>query len=287
MLAGVEIGFRLVDVFASAPFSGNPLCVVPDATGLDPGTMQALAAEIGFSESTFVTDASGDRYAVRIFMPDREIPFAGHPTLGTAFVLASMGRIAAVATQVVAAGEVPVDVDLAGGTAAMTQPPTIVGAEVADREAIAAALGLPATALHVAYPPQVVSTGHAPLLVPLVDPEAIAAITPDARLVEATCQAARAEELYAFAVAGRGADGVAEVEARYVGFGAVSEDAATGSAAGPLGAYLARRGVAERILVHQGAHLGRPSELCVDATDPGRVRVSGGVRPVGEGTFHL
>ena len=286
MLAPVEVPFRLVDVFAPAPFSGNPLCVVPDAGAIDAGAMQALAAEIGFSESTFVTAAAGDRYAVRIFMPDREIPFAGHPTLGTAFVLAAMGRIDPVATQVVEAGEVPVEVDLVAGSAAMTQPPTVFGTEVADRGAIAAALGLPERALHSELPPQVVSTGHPPLLVPLADRDAVAAIAPEARHVEPTCRASGAEELYAFAVVSEH-DGVAIVDARYAGFGAVAEDAATGSAAGPLGAYLAARGVAARALVRQGAYLGRPSELRVDATDPRRVRVAGAVRAVGEGVFRL
>lgn len=286
MLAPVEVPFRLVDVFAPAPFSGNPLCVVPDADALDPATMQALAAEIGFSESTFVTAAAGDRYAVRIFMPDREIPFAGHPTLGTAYVLAAMGRIGPVATQVVAAGEVPVEVDADTGTVAMTQPPTTFGAEVADRAAIAAALGLPEGALRSDLPPQVVSTGHPPLLVPLVDADAVAAIAPEARHVEPTCRASGAEELYAFAVVGE-EGGRAIVDARYVGFGAVAEDPATGSAAGPLGAYLAARGLAPRAVVRQGAHLGRPSELLVDATEPGRVRVAGRVRAVGEGVFRV
>lgn len=286
MLGPVEVAFRIVDVFAPRPFGGNPLCVVPDAAALPAASMQALAAEIGFSESTFVTAASRTRYDVRIFMPDREIPFAGHPTLGTAYVLASLGRIAASATQVVAAGEVPVEVDVAAGTAAMTQPPTAFGAEVADRAAIAASLGLPASALHPTLPPQVVSTGHPPLLVPLVDVAAVAAIVPDARHVEPTCRASGAEELYAFALADRDAASTV-VEARYVGFGAVAEDAATGSAAGPLGAYLAARGVGTRVLVRQGAHLGRPSELRVDADDPDRVRVAGAVRPVGEGVFHL
>ena len=286
MLAPVEVPFRLVDVFAPAPFSGNPLCVVPDAADLDPATMQALAAEIGFSESTFVTAAAGDRYSVRIFMPDREIPFAGHPTLGTAFVLAAMGRIASVATQVVAAGEVQVEVDLAAASAAMTQPATVFGPEVRDRASIAAALGIPEAALHPDLPPRVVSTGHPPLLVPLVDAAAVGSIAPDARHVEPTCRASGAEELYAFAVVDR-RDGTTIVDARYVGFGAVAEDAATGSAAGPLGAYLADRGVATRLLVRQGAHLGRPSELRVDATDPGRVRVAGSVRPVAEGAFRI
>jgi trans-2,3-dihydro-3-hydroxyanthranilate isomerase len=109
----VEIPFRIVDVFCERPLEGNQLCVVPDPVGLDGATMQALAREIGFSETTFVTEASHDRYGMRIFTPGQELPFAGHPTIGTAFVLAAEGRITPPATQVVEAGEYPVSVDVA------------------------------------------------------------------------------------------------------------------------------------------------------------------------------
>ena len=88
----VNVAFHFVDVFTPRPLGGNQLCVVPDAGELDDGEMQAIAKEIGFSETTFVTEAAGDRYAMRIFTPGRELPFAGHPTLGTAFVLVSEGR---------------------------------------------------------------------------------------------------------------------------------------------------------------------------------------------------
>jgi len=88
---GVNVPFRLVDVFTLRPLSGNQLCVVPEPIDVDEETMQALAREIGFSETTFVTEAAGDRYAMRIFTPGQELPFAGHPTLGTAFVLVSEG----------------------------------------------------------------------------------------------------------------------------------------------------------------------------------------------------
>ena len=90
----MEIPFRLVDVFTDRALAGNQLCVVPEPVeSLDTLLMQAIAREIGFSETTFVSEAAGDRYAMRIFTPGTELPFAGHPTLGTAFVLASEGRI--------------------------------------------------------------------------------------------------------------------------------------------------------------------------------------------------
>lgn len=282
----MEVGFRIVDVFAPRRFAGNPLCVVPEAGGLDDATMQSIASEIGFSESAFVTGIDGGRYRLRIFMPDREIPFAGHPTIGTAAVLATEGRIGASATQIVAAGEVPVEIDVDAATARMTQPPVRFLDEV-DAGAAADAAGVRRGDLRADLPPRVVSTGLPPLLVAVRDAAAVAAARPDPSRVEALCRAVGAEEIYLFAI-----DGEVAI-ARYAGFGSVVEDAATGSAAGPLGAYVAERsGRPVRLTVHQGAHLGRPSEIEVevDRTDGStgwRVRVGGAVRPVATGTFRL
>src|SRR5947208_9401793 len=117
----MRLGFRLVDVFAKRPLQGNQLCVVPEETSMTDARMLAVAKEIGFSETTFVTSAGGDRYSMRIFTPGGELPFAGHPTLGTAFVLVSEGRITSPATQHVAAGEFAMEVDGAAGTARMRQ----------------------------------------------------------------------------------------------------------------------------------------------------------------------
>src|SRR4051812_6575197 len=97
----VRIPFIVADVFTDRALAGNQLMVVPDAAGIDGDRMLALAREIGFSESTFVAEADGDRYRMRIFTPEREMGFAGHPTLGTAFVLATDGRIGTSATQTV------------------------------------------------------------------------------------------------------------------------------------------------------------------------------------------
>src|SRR5882672_11277289 len=123
----VEVAFRLVDVFTDVPFAGNQLCVVPEPpAGLDAATMATLAHEIGFSETTFVIGVRDGGYDVRIFTPDAELPFAGHPTLGTAFTLVSEERVAApTVVQTSAAGDVPVDVDVAAGTAWMQQLPPV------------------------------------------------------------------------------------------------------------------------------------------------------------------
>ena len=122
----MRVPFRLLDVFAEAPFTGNQLCVVPDVpAGLDAEMMLTLAREIAFSETTFVTAVRGHGYDVRIFTPDGELPFAGHPTIGTAFVLVSDGRVSPSLVQTSAAGDVPVEVDLTRMRATMRQLPPV------------------------------------------------------------------------------------------------------------------------------------------------------------------
>lgn len=283
----MEIPFRLVDVFTPRPLAGNQLCVVPEPAGLDDDAMLAIAREIGFSETTFVTSSDGDRYAVRIFTPDEEVPFAGHPTLGTAFVMVSEGRVTSPATQVVAAGEIPVEVDVATGLVWMTQLPPEFGAEMDDRELLARAAGLSVEDLHPDLPAQTVSTGLPPLLVPVRDLETLRRARIDQHAVGDACAPSGAAELYLFAIHDGG------VTARYFGYDTVPEDPATGSAAGPLGAYLASRGLAGlpgSVTIRQGEQVGRPSELIVDVAplgDTWRVRVGGGVHVVGEGRFRL
>jgi trans-2,3-dihydro-3-hydroxyanthranilate isomerase len=282
----MELGFRLLDVFTDRPFAGNQLCVVPEPPELTTEQMQALAQEIGFSETTFMIEAGGDRYAMRIFTPAAEIPFAGHPTLGTAFALASEGRIAAHAVQSTAAGEVPVDVDIEAGTAWMTQLPPIFGEEFTDRELVGRATGLGPDDLHPNLPMQVVSTGFATLLVPVRDEAALRRAQRDGRACAEAAERAGAQCLYLFAIRGPG-DVMARMFDPLMGIG---EDAATGSAAGPLSAYLAQRDVAGlpgTAMIRQGELVGRPSFLHVevDRLDGWVVRVGGGVRIVGRGEF--
>lgn len=284
----MNVPFRLVDVFTPRPLAGNQLCVVPEPVDLDDATMQAVANEIGFSETTFVTSWGGDRYAMRIFTPGQELPFAGHPTLGTAFVMVREGRVTSPATQEVKAGEIPVEVDVDGGTAWMTQLPPTFGPEFSDRDLIAAAVGLSPADLHPDLPVQTVSTGLPPTIVPIRDAETLRRGRRDAELVGRAMRASGGEELYLFAITDEGV--TARMFDDELGIG---EDPATGSAVGPLGAYLARHGRAGMpgsILVRQGEQVGRPSELHVEVTgDGGRwvVRVGGGVHVVGGGALEL
>jgi len=283
-----EIGFRLVDVFTPRPFAGNQLCVVPDPGDLTEGEMQMITREIGFSETTFVTEAEDDRYAVRIFTPDEELPFAGHPTLGTAFVMVAEGRVTSPLTQSVRAGEIPVEVDGGSNVAWMTQLPPFFGATFDDRARVASAIGLSLGDLRDDVPIQLVSTGLPPMIVPVLDLETLRRAENRQASVAAICADAHAEELYLFAETSDG------VTARFFGpTPAIVEDPATGSAAGPLGAYLSRYGLAGmpgHVLVRQGEQVGRPSELLLDVERAGqdwRVRVGGGVHLVGQGSFLL
>jgi trans-2,3-dihydro-3-hydroxyanthranilate isomerase len=286
----MRVPFRLVDVFAEAPFGGNQLCVVPETpAGLDDATMQALALEIGFSETTFVTGVRPDGYDVRIFTPEDELPFAGHPTLGTAFVLAREGAIGADAIQRCGAGDVPVRVDLAAGRATMRQLPPGAGPRVEDRQAVAEAAGLAVTDLVEDLPIVPVSTGIAHAMVAVRDDEALRRAVRDDRRCAEVCARADAESLYLFVLRGP-----KDVRARMFDKGStIGEDPATGSAAGPLGAYLARHQLLETpgsVVIAQGEQVGRPSFLHVDVdrdADTWRIDVGGGVRPMGEGVFEL
>ncbi|MGH2595348.1 MAG: PhzF family phenazine biosynthesis protein, partial [Actinomycetota bacterium] len=197
----MEVAFQLVDVFTEVPFAGNQLCVVPEPPlGLGTADMAMLASEIGFSETTYATAIREDGYDVRIFTPVEELPFAGHPTLGTAFVLASEGRVTQSLVQTSAAGDVPVDVDVARGFAWMHQLPPAMHDPVQDRAAVARAAGLGLDDLVDDLPIVAASTGLAHLMVPVRDEVALRRAKRDDAGCAAVCAANAAESLYLFAV---------------------------------------------------------------------------------------
>jgi trans-2,3-dihydro-3-hydroxyanthranilate isomerase len=286
----MEVGFRLVDVFTEEPFLGNRLCVVPQAPeDLSTEQMQMLALETNFAETTFVTEARPDGYRMRIFTPDAELPFAGHPTLGTAFTLASEGRTSTRSTQTTAVGDVPVEVDLDEGFVWMTPSAPNFMVEFDDRALVAEGAGLVPDDLEPDLPLQVVSIGLPALLVPVRDEQRLRR----AELHPSACGQAVSRSgagcLYLFAVRGTG-DVLARMFDASLGVG---EDPATGSAAGALAAYLATHrlaGMPGRAVISQGEMVGRPSFLHIDAQPDGDawiVRVGGGVRIVGEGVFRV
>jgi trans-2,3-dihydro-3-hydroxyanthranilate isomerase len=286
----VRITFRLVDVFTDVPFAGNQLCVFPEVPAdLDARTMQTLALEIGFSETTFVLDAGGDRYRMRIFTPDEEIPFAGHPTLGTAFVLASEGRVTPNVIQTTDAGDVPVEIDLDEGTGWMQQLPPTFRPEFDDRGLVAAAAGLEPADLIDDLPMRWGSSGLAHLLVAVRGEDALRRAERNGPLCLEVRRRTSAASIYLFTVRGDG-DVLARMFDPLMGIG---EDPATGSAAGPLGAYLATHGLAGmpgKLAVSQGEMVNRPSTIHVEVSGENErweVRVGGAVRIVGEGAFEV
>ncbi len=287
----MRVDFVTCDVFTSRPFAGNPLLVVPDARGLSPALMQAVAREINYSESTFVLPPDDPRHAYRqrTFVPFKEIPYAGHPTVGTAVVMAALGKVGAKGeTEIsIEVGFGPLTLELIRekgavrrvrmeqGEPAWEKP---IGAS-APRERIARALGLPGTALHKKLPPQVVSTGNRTLVLPLRDVASVSAAVADARVLNTLEK--ELDILIAYLVAFDGE----RIHARAFCPGAgVPEDPATGSAAGPLGVYLALHGAlpggAPRFFIDQGVEMGRPSEIEVTVEReadgaPAGVRVAG------------
>lgn len=286
----MQVPFRLVDVFAEQPLGGNQLCVVLESSGLADAQMQALAREIGFSETTFVTQAGGDGYSMRVFTPSGELPFAGHPTLGTAFVLASEGRVSGRRlTQRVAAGTYSVEIDLVAGSARLLGVTPTFGATVDDPELVADGAGISVRDLHPDLVPQVVSIGLPHLMVPAASLSAVAHALPDERALRLLVQTCGADGYYLFAF-----DELGGIKARLwapeIG---VSEDPATGSAAGAVAAYLRSVGrfpESGTLDIHQGEEVGRPSLLTAtaEATADGlEVTVGGRVWIVGEGHFRL
>jgi trans-2,3-dihydro-3-hydroxyanthranilate isomerase len=274
-----------LDVFTSTPLRGNGLAVVHAADPVDDATMLAFARETQLSETTFVQSprADGADYVNRIWTTEGEIPFAGHPSLGTAVAVAHLdGRRTASYLQETRAGLQPVEVELDGhqARASMLQGPAEHGAE-ADAATVAAAAGLALGDLHPELPPQVVTTGQPHLMAPVRDVSVLDAVRPAFARFRPLMHLAGAMVLYLAAIEPGG-----RVAARGFFFadGGVREDPATGSAAGPLCAYLHARTGADRVTIDQGVAMGRPSRLHT-AVEGDRVRVGGDVVVVSTGTL--
>lgn len=276
--------FRYVvaDVFTDVPLAGNQLAVFTDARDLDSLTMQTLARELNLSETVFVLPPTAEDadVRIRIFTPAVELPFAGHPVLGTAFVLG--GPLSKIVVRLeTGSGVVPVELEREGPRIVfgwMEQP--IPRFEmVADPEPIFAALGVAGSGL----PVERYDLGPGHVYVELGSPEEVAALQPDvAALARATPDGANC-----FA-----RDGDGWKTRMFAPAAGVVEDPATGSAAGPLAVHLARHGriaFGERIRISQGAELNRPSTLYAQADGSGdaieRVLVGGSAVTVARGQF--
>ena len=277
--------FRLVNVFAETPLGGNPLCVFEDARGLDDATMQALALQFNLSETTFVLPSSQASARVRIFTPTFEMPFAGHPTLGTAHVVRSLGGGGDRVTLEMKAGVIPVeaqgDVWTLQANAPTHRRPT------ASRAELAALLGLREE--DVLADPLWVDTGSEQLLIPLASVEAVDRAAPDAALLQRHGSNATRAMAYVFAQEGAAADRRIRARFFFPKHAAVLEDPGTGSACANLGGWLLATGAAlpVRLDVHQGEKVGRPCRLGLEVTSDRRIRVSGRVIEIARGVVEL
>jgi trans-2,3-dihydro-3-hydroxyanthranilate isomerase len=281
-----------LDVFAERPLAGNGLAVVDDADGVSEEAMLALAGELRLSETTFVQSATADGadYRNRIFTVEREIPFAGHPSLGTAVAVARWrGLDEARFVQQTDAGTQPIEVRSEGESwrAEMVQNPAELGTEL-DVEAVMHAAGLSSAEAHQDLPPQVVSTGLPTAIVPVSEASSLPRAAPDFDSIDralhgAQPRAGETPSFYLVCVDTLSGEARARMFSRAVPGG---EDPATGSAAGPLGAYLAERAGIDRLVIRQGEEMGRPSVLEVEMVD-GRPRVGGRVIPLIDGEVRL
>jgi len=304
--------FHQVDVFTDVPFGGNPLAVFPDAQDLSGEQMQRLALELNLSETTFVlpAEAPGADFRVRIFTPAAEIPFAGHPLVGTHWVLAHLGRVELVEPITRVTFELGVGLRSAvlhvrdGRVRRVVtdhQPPQFLAvASPEQTAAVAGALGLPLHAIAKAGTPvQVVSTGFPQLFVPvrsLREVQSINAIGLDAVRLAEVCRelGIAGADVAVFCMETVHAD--RNVHMRFFApHHGIPEDPATGSASGGLGSYLVQHGLVPAtpplttIRTEQGLEMSRPSQVTVEVEGSagriGMVRVSGDVVPVASGEF--
>jgi trans-2,3-dihydro-3-hydroxyanthranilate isomerase len=281
-----------LDVFAERPLAGNGLAVVENADDVADEVMLAFARETDLAETTFVQSPQADDadYRNRIFTIAMEVPFAGHPSLGTAVAVARWrGLEEASFVQETQAGLQPIEVrsEPERWRAEMVQNEPEFGTEL-DAATVLAAVGLDSADAHPDLAPQVVSTGLPAAIIPVANAEAVARAAPDFAAIDAALADAqpRAGETPNFYLAWADPE-AGEARARmFATLVAGGEDAATGSAAGPLAAYLAEHTGRERIVIRQGEEMGRPSVLEVEIVD-GRPRVGGGVIPVIDGEVSL
>ena len=291
--------FVTVDVFTNQRFGGNPLAVFPDASSMSDAEMQSLAAEFNLSETTFVLppDDSANTARVRIFTRTTEMPFAGHPNVGTGYVLAQQGRDKngkLLFEELAGLVEVQVERDGSGapvGATIAAPQPLSLGVELPVEE-IAACAGLKADEVIVrAHRPVQASLGN-PFVVAEVEAAALKRAAPDIAAFRKSVTRESALKgrlgLYLYAHEGEG-----RVQARmFAPLGGTFEDPATGSAAGPLGALLLSLSsdAEKRLDIHQGVVMGRPSLLQVVArrgADGIRATIAGQCVPVLRGEAEL
>jgi trans-2,3-dihydro-3-hydroxyanthranilate isomerase len=293
----MEHRFYTLDVFTSNRFEGNPLAVFTDGDGLSDDQMLAIAREMNLSETVFVQKPTNEEALarLRIFTAREELKLAGHPVIGTWFLLAELGVVPAQdggvhVLQETGAGVLPVEIRFKDGRpqrVTMTQKEAIFKPAKINRKKLASALGLSPRDFETKLQPEFVSTGIFNLMVPLRNRAALGKIVMN--MVELRrLQGKSATMAYCFALGGNG-----KAFSRGMLPWELYEDAATGSAAGSLGAYLVRNGklaAGHTLTILQGAEMGRPSHLEVEVTQRGKKlvpRVSGAAVKIFEGTIRV
>jgi trans-2,3-dihydro-3-hydroxyanthranilate isomerase len=301
-----SVAYVTVDVFTATRFGGNPLAVVPDARGLDAGLMQAIAAEFHYSETTFVLppDDAANTARVRIFTPTQEIPFAGHPNVGTGFALARAGSlfgrpVGEAMRFEEAAGLVEValtrDGDAVTGARIRAPRPLAIGAEVALGVIAACASIEEGDVAATLHPPLVASVGLPFAIAEVAGLEALGRAKPNAAaFAAANARHPHPDDRFSLFLYCRVADG--RVRARmFAPLDNVIEDPATGSASAALAALMAHLGpgpdAVSELVIEQGVEMGRPSRIELIAHKHGgtvrEVIVGGGCVPVMAGTIEV
>jgi trans-2,3-dihydro-3-hydroxyanthranilate isomerase len=292
----MEHRFYTLDVFTTTRFQGNPLAVITDGDGISDAQMLAIAREMNLSETVFVQKPTEDRALarLRIFTTKEELKLAGHPVIGTWFLLSELGVVPAQeggvhVMQQTGAGILPVEIRFKGGRpqrVTMTQMEASFKPSKIDKKKLAAALGLAAKDLDPKLEPEFVSTGIFNLMVPIRNRAALGKI--QMNMVEmARLLGNQAALAYCFTMGSNHSAftrGMMPWE--------LYEDAATGSAAGSLGAYLVKHGrlaSGQTLNIAQGVEMGRPSQIEVEVSQTGKKltpRVSGAAVKVFEGTIN-
>jgi trans-2,3-dihydro-3-hydroxyanthranilate isomerase len=300
-----RLHYHKVDVFTDRAFGGNPLSVFINGRGISGEMMQTLAKELNLSEATFVLPPvnPANSYKLRIFTPGKELPMAGHPTVGTTFILARENMIERQgdSTTIVleeGVGDIPVELEYKDdqpGMIWMTQPKPQFGkqATAEERTSIAAMLSLPESSLDDRYPVQIVSSGVPFLYVPIKDLASIRNVRFNVEINERIMKGFGTTEVFVFTSEVEGRNSTVHSRMFAPGMG-LTEDPATGAASGPLGAYLVHYGIArdpQHILSEQGIEMGRPSYIHIQIATQGdeitSARIGGTSHYMGEGFFEI
>ena len=289
------LDFKLVDVFADSPLRGNQLAVFLDSGNLSTEEMQEIAREMNFSETTFVLNSREDAnspegFRTRIFTVEEELPFAGHPTLGTSFVLQDiLGRKEITLSLKVGKVNVTFVPGEKGLYGEMVQPEPVFG-RTHKKEEMAEILRVRPDDIDDSIPIESVSTGNEFIIVPLKHLKTLEEIQPDFGLMDRYIQEKGGHFFYL--VCRETVDKNAILHARMIFYG--GEDPATGSAAGPAAAWLLKHGVLEpgtKTFIEQGIEMKRPSRIYVQGTlkngVPAEIRVGGYCFIVGSGQLKL